>query len=516
MPQETAVKKNNKEYLLEFNKIFARAEQKTLDKKNKKDIEETKEFLKFWHECNEQQFIALGVKDNGKYKQNMCKLNTLIENIELYLNSKVDFYTSLHLFSYPKRAVDKAYKINGIVLDLDYLHPINNKSSKREIELFEKYKWYDPQLIVDNFYNKYIKTNKIPMPTSLIWTGRGLSVWFKVKNQNAKYKQKIYNRIYSYFLELLEEDRIDGSCRDLSRIMRPANSYNSSSKSQTNFVYLNQKNVWDNFEELFLDLNEQEYKKYQAEIEQNIIEFNRVAEEIKQRQLLLQEKDNKKKNEVNFIQKSNRKINRSEYEHICYKKTKDIETLVRLRGSKTDFEGYRSILLLYYACNYMYATQGDTTQMIEQLEKLNKIVGQEEKEIEGVIYSAEKSYKEYTHSIVRLKNEYKLKGYHYSNKTIINLFKITDLEMAYLSNIKITEDKERYNNIKRMEWRRKNGKKGAEITKSKTEELTELREKIKTLKDKGLKNKDICIELDLPLSTLKRHITYLKKQGLLE
>ena len=51
---------------------------------------------------------------------------------------------------------------------------------------------------------------------------------------------------------------------------------------------------------------------------------------------------------------------------------------------------------------------------------------------------------------------------------------------------------------------------------SKKEELDLFRAKIKSLRNKGFKNKDICIELDIPQSTLKRHITYMKKNGLLE
>ena len=50
---------------------------------------------------------------------------------------------------------------------------------------------------------------------------------------------------------------------------------------------------------------------------------------------------------------------------------------------------------------------------------------------------------------------------------------------------------------------------------TKKEELKILREKIKVLRDEGLKNKEISDELNVPLKTLKRHITYMKKNGLL-
>ena len=50
---------------------------------------------------------------------------------------------------------------------------------------------------------------------------------------------------------------------------------------------------------------------------------------------------------------------------------------------------------------------------------------------------------------------------------------------------------------------------------TKQEELNILREKIKVLREKGLKNSDIASKLNIPLKTLKRHITYMKKNDLL-
>lgn len=50
---------------------------------------------------------------------------------------------------------------------------------------------------------------------------------------------------------------------------------------------------------------------------------------------------------------------------------------------------------------------------------------------------------------------------------------------------------------------------------SKKEELTILRQKIKDLKEKGLANKAIAIESNIPIKTLERHITFMKKNKLL-
>ena len=50
---------------------------------------------------------------------------------------------------------------------------------------------------------------------------------------------------------------------------------------------------------------------------------------------------------------------------------------------------------------------------------------------------------------------------------------------------------------------------------SKKEELEQIREKIKTLRAKGFLNKEISEQLDIPIKSLERHITYMRKNGLL-
>lgn len=130
-----------------------------------------------------------------------------------------------------------------------------------------------PDEIVNNFYNLYLVTNKIPMPTLLLWTGRGLSVWYKVKNQNAKYKKKIYNKLFNLFTTLLEEERIDTQCGDYARIMRPAHSYHTEVLSSVSIVHKYKGNIWNNFEELLKDIDVTEYEKFIKEKEDNLIKY---------------------------------------------------------------------------------------------------------------------------------------------------------------------------------------------------------------------------------------------------
>lgn len=113
------------------------------------------------------------------------------------------------------------------------------------------------------------------------------------------------------------------------------------------------------------------------------------------------------------------------------------------------------------------------------------------------------------------------KNYLHHNETILKLLDISledeinlDLETIFHNTQeKIELYKKRKNESNKRNYRAKVGKK--DINKSKREELAEIRKKIKSLKIEGFKNREIAQELNLPVKTVERHITYLKKNGLL-
>ena len=73
----------------------------------------------------------------------------------------------------------------------------------------------------------------------------------------------------------------------------------------------------------------------------------------------------------------------------------------------------------------------------------------------------------------------------------------------------LEEKYDRNNERRRKARRNENG-----LTK-KQQELKELRENILELKKEKFKNKDISIKLEIPLKTVERHITAMKKDGIL-
>lgn len=108
----------------------------------------------------------------------------------------------------------------------------------------------------------------------------------------------------------------------------------------------------------------------------------------------------------------------------------------------------------------------------------------------------------------------KNKEYKYKNDTLIELLEITEVEETYMTTIisKI-EYKRRHREREKNRYLEKLKSEGKM---SKKEELEKTRKKIKSLREKGFKNKEIMQKLGITsTTTFERHITYMRKNGLL-
>lgn len=108
----------------------------------------------------------------------------------------------------------------------------------------------------------------------------------------------------------------------------------------------------------------------------------------------------------------------------------------------------------------------------------------------------------------------KNKEYKYKNDTLIELLEITEIEEVYMTTIiSKREYKRRNNEYNKNKYKEKLK---AEGKMSKKEELEQTRKKIKSLRAKGFKNKEIMQMLGMSsTTTFERHITYMRKNGLL-
>lgn len=311
----------------------------------------------------------------------------------------------------------------------------------------------------DNYYNKLI-----PTPNLTIDSGRGLTLVWSI--EKVPYMAlPLWKSIQEYLYSQLKEFGADRKALDATRVLRVAGSINSKSGTRVTI------------------LEKYEYKYTLREIQREFLPD-------------LDENKSKKKGRPKKVVYVHRE--RSLYQG----RILDLVKLCELRNY--DVKGQREIILFlyrYYLC-YFYE---DEQKALEDVLELNKefIQPLSEKEVIRATGSAEKVFKA------------KDKQYKYKNETLIEILEISEYEQTHMKVIIGKEEYKRRNN----EYNKKKYKiKLKELGKmTKQEELDILRKKIKVLRDKGLKNKEIMQMLNIGSNTtFERHISYLKKNGLIK
>ena len=309
----------------------------------------------------------------------------------------------------------------------------------------------------DNYFNRLI-----PIPNLIIGSGRGLTLVWLI--ERVPYMAlPLWKAIQEYLYSQLKEFGADRKALDATRILRVPGSINSKNGERVKIL-----------------------EKY---------DYVYTLREI-QREFLpeLNEDRPKKKGRPKKVLYIHRE--RSLYQG----RILDLVKLCELRNY--DVKGHRETILFlyrYYLC-YFYE---DEQKALEDILELNKEFTQplSEKEVIRATGSAEKVFKS------------KDKQYKYKNETLIELLEISEYEQTHM---KIIIGKEEYKRRDRVYQKNKYLEKlNLEGKMTKKEELKILREKIKALRAEGLKNKNIAESLNIPLKTLKRHITYMKKNDLL-
>lgn len=316
----------------------------------------------------------------------------------------------------------------------------------------------------DNYFGK-----TIPIPNLIIDSGRGLYLIWLI--EPVPYMAlPLWKAVEEYIYSQLKEFGADRMALDPTRVLRVPGSINSKSNTMVKT----------------LEINEYVHKLREIQTEY----LPDIPKHEKNKSSAPKKKGRPKKVVYLFNERS-----------LYLARITDLVKLCELRNY--DLEGEREmILFLYrYYLNYFFE---DKQKALEDTLELNEMFVKPllTKEVTKATESAERVYKE------------KNKDYKYKNETLIELLQITEDEQKYMITIiskyeyKIrhrAREKNRYANKLKLEGKM-----------TKQEELNMLREKIKVLREQGLKNKDIAELLNIPLKTLKRHITYMKKNGLLE
>ena len=315
------------------------------------------------------------------------------------------------------------------------------------------------QVIMDlekNYFNQ-----KVPIPNYVIDSGRGMYLIWLI-NAVPSMALPLWKAIQEYFCKILKSFGSDRQALDATRILRVPGSINSKSKTIVSI------------------LDEYNYVYDLREIQ------NEYLPELKP-----YEKKKGRPKKVNFIFRE-----RSLY----YGRIQDIIKLCELR--EYDLKGHREVILFlyrYYLCSFTE----DVQKALEDVLELNNEFIQPLREREAIkaTKSAERCYLE------------KNKEYKYKNDTLIELLEISEEEEKHMKIIISKREYKRRENIRGKKNYQEQLKAQGKL--SKKDRISQRREKIKDLLAEGLKQKDICLILNISKPTYVRDRNFLKEQGLI-
>lgn len=194
-----------------------------------------------------------------------------------------------------------------------------------------------------------------------------------------------------------------------------------------------------------------------------------------------------------YKKKNSKTINLNNIYTLNLSRLADLEKIQKIRQ-----DGFREILCYLYR-NYCILANFSEEETWEKLKKFNANFTNP---------LSEKFLNTNTKNINR-------KQYNHKNVTILELLDISEEEeeILKLSTIITDKEKKKRKRIYNKEYYKESLEKAGRTFKQ--EKLDEVYEKIISLKNKGMKNKDIAIQLELNLKTLERYITKIRKKGLL-
>lgn len=319
---------------------------------------------------------------------------------------------------------------------------------------------FTQEQILMNLEENYFNIS-IPRPNFIIDSGRGLYLIWLI-NAVPNKALPLWKAIEEYLYNQLKDFGADRQALDPARILRVPGSINSKSNTKVEIL--------DKYEYVY-DIREIQ-KEYLPELEEKAKRRGRPRKTV-------------------FIYRE-----RSLY----YARIQDLIKLCELRDY--NLKGQRELILFLYRY-YLNYFLNDTQKALDDVLDLNRefIQPLPEKEVIRATRSAETVYLN------------KDKEYKYKNTTLIDLLEITEHEQMFMSTIISSKEAKRRNNEYNKNKYKEKLKSEGKLTRK--EELEQTRQKIRSLKGKGFKNKEICLELDMAVSTLERHITHLKRNGLL-
>lgn len=386
-----------------------------------------------------------------------------IENVvnKVLARNNKDAYISINTTYIPWREVKNIRQFRALYIDLD----LKDYPKVQAV--------YDVYILADQ--------GKIPLPTMVIDSGRGIHLYWRIENApfQAMYT---WQELEDYLYYNLKHLGADIKATDAVRLLRIPSSINTKNNSLCKILILD-----NNIEYSMYDLRELYLKKkYKPKIKTNKL---------------------KKAKSVNTESKVINNVFFNSY-NLHIQRAQDLLTLVKIRNY--DVVGYRNMIIHCFAYWRGIILRNDEI-LINEVKELNNsfLEPLKESEIKAICKCILKKVEQFIayENDLRLgikskitKNMSENGGYWYKNSTLIERLNISEEEQKHLKTIIGTREKYDRNNI-----RRKVSRRNEEGLTKREKAKQDLINKIKELKEKGLKQTEVAKELNKSIRTIKSY-----------
>ena len=403
-----------------------------------------------YDESTDGYIQIFNIDENKKAKVYNTKINGLRDIVEESAE-QLDFFITPNTFFKPQRQVKNIRQFRALFMDLDTGEDNKQFAAYKVFELSEE--------------------GLIPKPTMIVDSGRGIHVYWRIKN--APYQAlNTWQELQDLFYTKLKPLGADIRATDGARVLRLPSTINSRNNVECRVIWQDNEAEYSMY-----DLREEYlHEKYKK----SIAKFNKTDRKVV----------------VNaFFNSYSLHVARAE----------DLETLVKLRNG--NMQSNRNMALHCYAYwKGIYIR--DIEKLTEVVEEFNNSFNEplKDSEVKAVLRCIPKAidkFLEYEQGIrcglnKRVTKGMKDKGgYWYKNETLIERLNITEQEQRKLQTIIGTGEKYRRNNIRRTP-------RNEEGLTPKQAELKELKVKVLQLKEQGLNNSEIARKLNIDRKKVSR------------
>lgn len=387
------------------------------------------------------------------FVQRSYKVNELLEHV----NASMDCYASMNTFYITRRQKTDIRHLNALFVDIDYYNvPGVTK-----------------QTVLDTL-NFNVNKGLIPYPTFIIDSGRGLYFIWKIEDVPGKFVRanRLYGIVQDYIYKLFKDVGADVNAKDVSRVLRLPSTKNTKANKDVEIIDYNETSLYT-------------LRFFQEYV--NVFGEHNKAPKTKKTKAI-----------------------KAQFEYLFntftlnLSRMRDIETICQLRDYNVTGLRDQIIYIYYY---YSLLIHRDKHIALFNTKELNAKFVEPllESEVRSFIVSAERSAMEKIEG-KEAKSGYKYAGYNFKSETLIKILKITDEEQKHLKTIISLREKYDRNNVKRTP-RNENG-----LTK-RQQDKQNLVERVKELKEKGYKQREIAEMMEITERHVKRIYKELREQN---